>query len=138
MSGPGRDTANQVPMVCRVMAAAAAVVGAALLSAAASAGEADVIAVNVSKTGASSYDFDVTVIHADTGWDHYANKWEVVGPDGKVIATRVLYHPHVGEQPFTRSLTGVRVGEGVKRVTVRAHDKVHGYGGRERLVVLPE
>ena len=51
------------------------------------------------------FDIDVTLRHADTGWDHYANRWEVIGPDGRVLATRVLYHPHVNEQPFTRSET---------------------------------
>lgn len=104
----------------------------------AAAGEADVIAVKIAKVGPRTYDFDVTVVHADTGWDHYANKWEIVGPDGKAIATRVLYHPHVDEQPFTRSLSAVRIPEGVERVVVRAYDKIHGAGGRERIVVVPD
>ena len=28
----------------------------------------------------------MTVRHADTGWDHYADKWDVVAPDGAVLA----------------------------------------------------
>ncbi len=52
-------------------------------------------------------------------------------PDGEVIATRVLAHPHDNEQPFTRSLGGVRIPAGLAKVRVRAHDKVHGYGGNE-------
>ncbi|MGI9388388.1 MAG: hypothetical protein ACR2OX_13255 [Methyloligellaceae bacterium] len=48
------------------------------------AGEADVLKVEVSREGAGSYRFDVTVRHADQGWKHYANKWEVVAPDGKI------------------------------------------------------
>ncbi len=103
----------------------------------ADAGEAEVVAVEASRVAFGVYSFDVTVRHADTGWDHYADRWEVVTPDGKVLATRVLYHPHVEEQPFTRSLTGVRIPEGVARVRVRAHDKVHGLGGTEVEVELP-
>lgn len=100
------------------------------------AGEADVVDVRVSKTSAGTYSFDVTVQHADTGWDHYADKWEVLGPDGKVLGTRVLMHPHVNEQPFTRSLSGVQIPPGVKAVTIRAHDKVHGWGGKTMSVDL--
>ncbi len=90
------------------------------------AGEADVLDVKVLKKAAGTYDFEVTVRHADTGWDHYADKWDVVAPDGAVLGTRVLLHPHEDEQPFTRSLTGLRIPAGVDRVTVCAHDKVHG------------
>jgi hypothetical protein len=48
--------------------------------------------------------FDVTLSHPDTGWDHYADGWRVEDQDGNVLGTRVLGHPHVTEQPFTRSL----------------------------------
>ena len=58
--------------------------------------------------------------------------------DGMVLANRVLLHPHVGEQPFTRSLAGVRLPDGLRRVAIRAHDSVHGYGGVEMTVDLPE
>ncbi len=109
--------------------AAAALTAFAAVSPAA-AGEADVVAVDMHRDGAGTYRFDVTVRHADTGWDHYADAWEVLTPDGKtVLATRTLLHPHENEQPFTRSLSGVRIPEGVTEVVVRAHDKVHGYGG---------
>jgi len=101
------------------------------------AGEADVVAVKVTSGPAGTWRFDVTVRHADEGWSHYADRWEVLGPDGRVLATRILLHPHENEQPFTRSLTGVVVPAGVHRVTVRAHDKVHGQGGREVSVELP-
>lgn len=100
-----------------------------------SAGEADVVNVVVSNNG-NSYRFDVTVMHQDAGWDHYADKWDVVGEDGTVFGTRVLYHPHVNEQPFTRSLSGVKIPEAVKAVTIRAHDSVHAYGGRTMTVEL--
>jgi hypothetical protein len=51
-------------------------------------------------TGSGVYRFSVTVRHADEGWDHYADRWEVLTSDGTLLATRTLYHPHVNEQPF--------------------------------------
>lgn len=102
------------------------------------AGEADVLEVVVRVQPDGAFGFDATLRHADEGWDHYADAWDVVAPDGTVLATRVLYHPHVDEQPFTRSLRGVKVPEGVSEITIRAHDSVHGYGGAEKTVALPE
>ena len=99
------------------------------------AGEADVLDVQVSGSG-TEFRFAVTVEHADTGWDHYADGWEVVGQDGTVYGTRVLAHPHVNEQPFTRTGTAT-IPEGIKTVIVRAHDSVDGYGGKEISVDLP-
>jgi len=104
---------------------------------AAFAGEADVVNAVAVREAGGTYRFDVTVRHADEGWQHYANAWEVVTPDGNVIATRTLHHPHVNEQPFTRSLSGVMVPEGEKRVTLRAGDSQHGFGGRELTIELP-
>ena len=99
--------------------------------------EADITAVKVEKSSNGTYGFRVSVAHQDSGWDHYADKWDVVGPDGQVLATRTLYHPHVNEQPFTRSLSGISIPPGVKQVTLRAHDSVHAYGGKILKVDLP-
>ena len=100
------------------------------------AGEADVVAVKHERAADGTYRFDVTVRHADAGWEHYADMWRVVAPDGTVFAERVLLHPHDAEQPFTRSQTGIVVPEGTASVTVRAHDKLHGWGGAEIEVPL--
>ena len=101
------------------------------------AGEADVIEVDIKKTADHLYFFKVTVRHADEGWDHHASKWDIVAPDGTVLGTRTLYHPHVDEQPFTRSLSDVRIPASLTEVTVRAHDSVHEYGGKSITVVVP-
>ncbi len=101
------------------------------------AGKADVLAVKVKKTGKNSYHFKVTVRHKDTGWEHYVNRWEILDSQGKILATRVLMHPHVKNQPFTRSLSKVKIPVNVYEVIVRAYDKVHGYGGAEKKVKLP-
>ena len=55
---------------------------------------------------------------------------------GLLLGTRTLLHPHVNEQPFTRSQSGIVVPDGVTTVTVRAHDLVDGFGGRETSVDL--
>lgn len=99
------------------------------------AGEAAVVAASAAWTG-GSWRFDVTIRHDDTGWEHYADAWRVVGPDGTVYGTRTLYHPHVDEQPFTRSLPGVQIPAEVKAVTVESHDIVHGWGRRTVSVAL--
>ncbi len=101
------------------------------------ASEAGVMGVEVARDR-NGWRFDVTVLHDDEGWDHYADKWDVIGPDGTVLATRVLLHPHETEQPFTRSLGGVEIPDGVTEVEIRAHDNVHGYGGKVMKVALPE
>ena len=77
-----------------------------LSAASALAGEADVVGVRYEQSSDGSYVFHVTVRHDDTGWEHYADKWQVIGPDGAVLGERILLHPHETEQPFTRSQSG--------------------------------
>jgi hypothetical protein len=108
-----------------------------LVASAAAAGEADVLDVKVFRQGGGTFRFVATVRHDDEGWKHYADRWEVLAPDGTVLATRVLRHPHVDEQPFTRALPGVRIPENVEWVTVRARDSEHGLGGAEVAVEIP-
>ena len=104
------------------------------------AGGADVVDVSVlhmKKSGQNIYRFRVTVRHADSGWDHYADRWEVLGPDGTVLGTRILLHPHENEQPFTR-YHDIEIPAGITQVTIRAGDKVHGFDGTAMKAVLPE
>ncbi len=118
-------------------AAGLALVWMLLCSVPAMAGKADVVGVKVLYQGQNLFVFSVTVAHHDTGWKHFADKWDVIAPDGSVLATRILHHPHEDEQPFTRRLQNVKIAPGVKHVTIRAHDSVHGYGGKEMDVKLP-
>lgn len=99
------------------------------------AGEADTIAATAKNSG-GTWRFDVTVRHGDTGWDHYADAWRVVGPNGEIFGTRTLHHPHVNEQPFTRSLSGVKIPSTVSSVTIESRDSVHGWGGATVTVPL--
>ena len=65
------------------------------------AGEADILDAKAAHDGGGVWSFTVTVKHADEGWDHYSNRFEVVGPGGTVLGVRTLLHPHETEQPFT-------------------------------------
>jgi hypothetical protein len=106
-------------------------------------GNADVLHVRAVQAADGTWTFAVTVEHPDTGWDDYADGWDVVTPDGMVLKTdpddeftRPLLHPHEEEQPFTRSQSGITIPAGVTEVRVRAHDLVNGYGGHEVVVDL--
>ena len=107
------------------------------LASAVRAGEADVVAAEATCDANAVCRFSVTVRHADEGWDHFADRWEVLTESGEILATRVLRHPHVSEQPFTRHLAGVEVPEEIRRVRIRAHDSVHGYGGKTVKMAVP-
>ncbi|MHC4222325.1 MAG: hypothetical protein ACYST9_07885 [Planctomycetota bacterium] len=93
--------------------------------------------VDVKVTCSNSCTFSVTLKHGDEGWQHYANQWDVMTMDGKLLKSRVLYHPHVDEQPFTRSLSGVKIPPGTTTVKIRARDLKHGYSSNEYTVQIP-
>lgn len=94
-------------------------------------------AVAAAQTG-DTWHFDVTLHHPDTGWDHYADGWEVLAPNGHSLGLRVLAHPHVEEQPFTRSLAGISVPAGVDHVLIRARCLVDGWAEAGFRVDLPQ
>lgn len=94
-----------------------------------------VVDVDAHKTG-MSWRFSVTLRHGDTGWDHYADGWEVVDAAGNVLGRRDLLHPHVNEQPFTRSLNAVSVPDGVREVWIRSKCSVDGWSDPGFRVVL--
>jgi hypothetical protein len=103
---------------------------------AALAGGADVLEATYAKSADGTYRFDVTVRHDDAGWEHYADKWQVLDAEGNVLGERVLFHPHDTEQPFTRSQSGIEIPAATRTVTIRAHDKKHGWGGAELTIEL--
>ena len=90
--------------------------------------EPEIVDVLITKETASGKRvFEVSILHNDTGVEHYATDYQVLTLDGKLITNRVLLHPHVNEQPFTRNTSG-KIPKGVTEVLVRARDKVHGFG----------
>lgn len=75
--------------------------------------------------------FEVTVDHPDTGWEHFANGWEILDAAGNRLGWRELAHPHVEEQPFTRSLGNVILPDGTTEVFLRASCSVDGWSGQK-------
>ncbi|MFV1992957.1 MAG: hypothetical protein ACC635_03565 [Acidiferrobacterales bacterium] len=85
---------------------------------------------------ASGWTVDTTLQHQDTGWQHYADAWRVVDGKGNILGTRTLFHPHVDEQPFTRSLSNIKIPAALDIVYVEAHDKKHGWSADKVKVQL--
>ena len=108
----------------------------ALLPLPALADPAQVIDASARASG-SGWTVSVTIAHGDTGWEDYADGWRVEAPDGTVLGTRVLYHPHVEEQPFTRSLSGVEIPADMAEVVIRARTNTDGWGVETWTMTLP-
>lgn len=95
------------------------------------ANEVSILEADLKSQGNNTWTLSVTLKHEDTGWDHYADNWRLVDSQGKILGDRVLFHPHVNEQPFTRSLNGIQIPvaklNSGETLYVEAHDKVHGW-----------
>ncbi len=103
-----------------------------LLAGLSSAGSVEIISARAEPDSHDRYRIQVTLRHADSGWDHYANAWRVWAPDGTLLGERRLLHPHVDEQPFTRSLNGIAIGKNITYIEIEAEDSRHGIS-RQRL-----
>lgn len=99
------------------------------------AGEPLVTQVSVEKTG-MVWSVHVTLEHPDTGWDHYADGWEVLDAEGNRLGYRELMHPHVNEQPFTRSLNGLVFSDGTREIFIKPRCSVAGWAGEAVRVSL--
>jgi hypothetical protein len=88
----------------------------------------DVIAA-VATSNAGTWTFSVTISSPYDTPERYADGWRVLAPDGTELAVRVLAHDHANEQPFTRSLDGVTIPDGIDTVTIQGRDLLNGYGG---------
>ncbi len=86
---------------------------------------------------ATGWTFDVTLEHGDTGWDDYADGWRIELSDGTIIGDRPLTHPHVDEQPFTRSTSGVIIPEATAQVFIRTRTNVDGWDAATTPYPLP-
>lgn len=104
------------------------------ISCSVSANEVEILTATVIHQSQDSYSFNVELQHQDTGWEHYADAWRIVDQQGNVLGTRVLYHPHVEEQPFTRSLNNVNITQDINTLYIEAHDKIHGWS-KQRLKI---
>ena len=107
----------------------------ALLATPAFADPASIEHVTFTKNG-GNFTFSVTIRHKDTGWDDYVDAWRIKDESGAVLGERSLAHPHVEEQPFTRSLSGVAIPTGTTAVWVEARDTVGGWASGDTKVPL--
>jgi hypothetical protein len=114
------------------MLAAIGVFCAAIFANASYAGEADVTQAKAKRNTDGTFRFDITVKSKDTGWEYYAERFEVVTSEGKILGTRVLLHPHEDEQPFTRELDSVKIPAGTTEIKVRALMKRKGKSENEK------
>lgn len=94
-----------------------------------------ILEATATQTG-SSWRISVTLSHPDTGWDHYADGWRVLDMDGNPLGLRELVHPHVNEQPFTRSLAGVAIPDGTEQVKIQARCNADGWAEATYILVL--
>ena len=100
------------------------------------AGDVSILMADFRSVGSNHWAVNVTLQHSDEGWDHYADNWRVVDEQGNGLGDRVLFHPHVDEQPFTRGINSVQIPAGVTNVYIEAHDKVHGWSAKRLQVDL--
>lgn len=116
----------------------AAVAVVALISAGvpALAGKPVPIGAKVVYLGQDRYQFEANIVHRDDTWQHFVDRWEVIGKGGKVIATDYFYYPRIGENIVWHVLRGIRVAPGTTYVIYRLHDSKDGYG-RDMLVRMP-
>ncbi len=120
-------------MCAKLIYRVAALTALALVADPAKAGSADVLGVEARPSGGGGASMSPSNMPTPAG-----SIMPMLGgwSDGTVFGTRTLYHPHVGEQPFTRSLSGVSIPEGIDTVTVESHDNVPGWGGATVEVTL--
>ncbi|WP_425091417.1 hypothetical protein [Tropicimonas sp. S265A] len=97
---------------------------------------AEIVATDLTRTG-ETWRAEVTIRHADTGWDDYADGWRVEDASGSILGTRTLLHPHVEEQPFTRALGNIAIPDGLTQVQIRASTNTTGWADTTVTVPLP-
>ena len=109
-----------------------------LLSGATLADSPRVVAATATQEADGTWTVDVTLQHPDTGWDHYASAWRLLTPEGTVLGERELTHPHVDEQPFTRSLSGIVIPRGLRMVLIQPRCTMDGWVPVPTQLSLPD
>ena len=95
--------------------------------------------VSINENPKNTWSFSVTIRHLDEGWNHYADLWIITDPQsGNILGERVLAHPHANEQPFTRSLSGVKLPAGQRYLEFSAKCTLHDFEGARILVDLEQ
>jgi len=106
-----------------------------LLATAAQAGEPRVTWVEVTEE-VRSHTITAVLEHDDEARYHFLDGWRVTTPEGEVLAEQGFRHPRPQAPPRRATLTKIRLPEGVERIRVEAHDRLHGWGGNPVVVEL--
>ena len=97
----------------------------------------EILDAQATSTGDDTWTFAVTISSPYDTPQRYADAWRVLGVDGTEYGLRILTHDHAAEQPFTRSLAGVEIPDGVDQVLIEARDLVNGWSGTTFELALP-
>jgi len=97
----------------------------------------DVLDVALTQQSATSYNVAVTISSPYDTPQRYADGWRVLTPDGVELGAHTLLHDHAGEQPFTRTQSGLEIPASVDRIIVEGRDLVYGYGGTTMEAAVP-
>lgn len=136
LAGCGSDAETSGSEANTDGAAATASASSSATSSTANAEHPDVLAAELSG-GGDSYSLSVTMSSEYDSPDRYADGWRVLDPEGNELGTWELGHDHAGEQPFTRTQTGLEIPDGVDHVTIEGRDQANGYGGATVTVQVP-
>ena len=98
----------------------------------------DVVAAELHLTGGRTFTVSATLSSPYDTPERYADAWRVLDGNGTELGIRELGHDHQNEQPFTRTLSGVDIPEGVTEVTIEGRDQVYGWGGDTVTVAVPQ
>lgn len=96
----------------------------------------DVVDAELARSG-EAWTLSATISSPYDSPERYADAFRALAPDGSELGVRVLTHDHANEQPFTRSLTGLVIPDGVEEITVEGRDLANGWGGRTVTVAVP-
>ena len=84
-----------------------------------------------------SYRFNVTVSSPYDSAKRYADAYRIMSESGEVFGIRELAHDHAYEQPFTRSVSGVKIPDDVRTLIIEGRDQQYGWGGKTFTIELP-
>ena len=96
----------------------------------------DVIAATAELGPDGTWTVSATISSPYDSAERYADAFRIFDSQGNELGVRVLLHDHATEQPFTRSLAGLAIDDGVDEITVQGRDLVNGWGGATVVVEL--
>ncbi|MBW3606325.1 MAG: hypothetical protein KY460_15755 [Actinobacteria bacterium] len=140
LAGCGADTSTDASSAGATASASAKTGGAGASPGATDTAEQrypDIVDAEVRPAGDGRFDIEVTVSSPYDTPERYADGWRVLAPDGTELGTHTLLHDHAGEQPFSRTQSGVEIPTDVTEVTIEGRDQQYGFGGETVTVAVP-